>query len=318
MRYPLMVFTFFTTAKPFRGHIGVIQRNALRSWRLLHPDMEIILFGEDEGTAEVVQELGVRHEPHVERNAFGTIRIDSMFARAQAMARHEVLCYLNCDIILMQDFCRAISRVLSAYSEFLAIGRRWDVDIPERIDFSNPEWWRDVRERAVLVNRQQTDWFIDYFVFSRGFFQSKMPPLAVGRAYWDNWTVWQARQTGKPVLDISSVVTAIHQNHDYGHHPLGKQGVYAGEEAQLNLRVAGGPGNLRCIGDATHVMGPRRIKRNTKRHWMKFDRTTASLARFLQFKMWNPTLFFFLGITRPLRTALGLRRDPLRRFREKI
>lgn len=120
------------------------------------------------------------------------------------------------------------------------------------------------------------------------------------------------------MLDISPVVTAIHQNHDYGHHPLGKHGVYVGEEAQLNLRVAGGPGNLRCIGDATHVMGPRRIKINTKRHWMKFDRTAASLSRFLQFKVWNPTLFFFLGITRPLRTALGLRRDPLRRFREKI
>lgn len=36
---------FFTTAKPFVGHNGVIQRNALRSWTLLHPGVEVILFG---------------------------------------------------------------------------------------------------------------------------------------------------------------------------------------------------------------------------------------------------------------------------------
>jgi hypothetical protein len=31
------MLTFFTTAKPFRGHHGIIQRNALKSWTLLHP-----------------------------------------------------------------------------------------------------------------------------------------------------------------------------------------------------------------------------------------------------------------------------------------
>ena len=45
------MFTFFTTAKPFRGHNGIIQRNALKSWMLLHPDAEVILFGDEEGVA---------------------------------------------------------------------------------------------------------------------------------------------------------------------------------------------------------------------------------------------------------------------------
>ena len=35
------MLTFFTTAKPFRGHNGIIQRNALKSWTLLHPDAPI-------------------------------------------------------------------------------------------------------------------------------------------------------------------------------------------------------------------------------------------------------------------------------------
>jgi hypothetical protein len=301
------VLTFFTTAKPFLGHNGVIQRNALRSWTLLHPDVEVILFGDDAGAAEVARELGLRHEPQVERNEFGTIRIDAMFGRAQALARHDIVCYSNCDIILLPDFLHAINRIKSQHQEFLAVGRRWNSDISESIDFSSPDWHKNIREIALLSNQQQEDWFIDYFVFSRGFLGAEIPPLGVGRIYWDNWVVWKALQSDRPVVDISPVVIAVHQNHDYAHHPLGKSGVYAGEEAALNLQLAGGKQNLRCIGDSTHVVLKTGIRKNFRRHWTQFDRAAPSLARFLRFRLWNPTFFFFLGITRPVRAALGLR-----------
>jgi hypothetical protein len=44
--------TFFTTAKPFPGHDGIIQRNALKSWTRLHPEVEVILFGDEGGAAK--------------------------------------------------------------------------------------------------------------------------------------------------------------------------------------------------------------------------------------------------------------------------
>src|SRR5690242_17719810 len=87
------MLTIFSTPKPFLGHIGVIQRNALQSWKLLHPDVEIVLFGNDEGAAEVCREFGLRHEPEVLRSALGTKRLDSIFGRAQEIARHETVCY---------------------------------------------------------------------------------------------------------------------------------------------------------------------------------------------------------------------------------
>ena len=65
------MLTLFSTAKPFLGHSGIIQRNALQSWKLLHPDVEVILFGDDEGAAEVARELGIRHEPQVDRHPLG-------------------------------------------------------------------------------------------------------------------------------------------------------------------------------------------------------------------------------------------------------
>jgi len=38
----MAILTLFTTAKAFRGHSAIIQRNALQSRKLLHPDVDIM------------------------------------------------------------------------------------------------------------------------------------------------------------------------------------------------------------------------------------------------------------------------------------
>src|SRR5690348_8932501 len=134
------MLTLFTTAKPFRGHDGIIQRNALKSWTLLRSNVEVILFGDEEGAAKAAAELELRHEPQVERNEFGTKRLDTMFCRAQRIAQHDLLCYVNCDILLMQDFCDALKRVRGAHAKFLMVGRRWDTEIFEPCDCESKDW----------------------------------------------------------------------------------------------------------------------------------------------------------------------------------
>ena len=44
----------------------------------------------------------------------------------------------------------------------------------------------------------------------------------------------------------------VHQNHDYGYHPQGKQGVWQDEEARRNMELAGGARHLFTMDDATH------------------------------------------------------------------
>src|SRR6266446_8790882 len=127
----------------------MIQRNALQSWKALHPGIEIILFGADEGAAEAAREFGLRHEGHVERNERGTKRLDFMFARAQVIARHQILCYINCDIILMHDFCRALERVRAMHREFLMVGRRWNTATTEPLAFAMPHWEEELRALAL-------------------------------------------------------------------------------------------------------------------------------------------------------------------------
>src|SRR6516162_11091544 len=118
------MLTIFATPKPFRGHVNIIQRNALKSWTLLHPGVEVILFGDDDGVAEVCGEFGLRHEPHVDRHPSGMKYLNYQFDRAQAIARNAYLCYSNCDIILLDDFFWAFTQAAAWRQRFLMIGQR--------------------------------------------------------------------------------------------------------------------------------------------------------------------------------------------------
>src|SRR5215469_11669450 len=224
------MLTLFTTPKPFLGHIDVIQRNALRSWKSLSPDVEIILFGDDHGAQQVCSELGLLHEPYVEANSFGSKRIDYIFQRAQQIARYDFLCYVNCDILLLTDFARASARVGQTHRRFLMIGRRWDTPITKSwSDFPTDE--TALRETVRNSGIQQPSYSIDYFLFTKGLY-GDMPRLVIGRIWWDHWLVWHARQQHADVIDVSSQVLAIHQNHDYGYHPQGATGVWQDEQAR--------------------------------------------------------------------------------------
>ena len=275
----------------------MIQLNALKSWTLLDADVEVILFGDDAGAAETARELGLRHEPEVARNRFGTKRLDAMFRRAQEIARHELLCYCNCDILLKQDFCAALARVHGAHRRFLMVGRRWDTDIAEPLDFADAEWERGAEALAHERGAQQPGWSIDYFAFPRGLY-AEMPALVIGRVWWDHWLVWKAREQGAEVVDASEAVTAIHQNHGYGYHPQGARGVWSDEQAAENYRLAGGRWHLQTIDDATHILGVDGERANWKRLWAPYWRYARPKVA--------PAWFALLDLTRPLRRALGM------------
>ena len=261
------MITFFTTPKPFAGHIDIIQRNALRSWQCIHPDVEIIVFGDDAGAAEVCRELGIRHVPQVRRNLHGTKYLAGIYDKAQELARHEILCHVNCDILLLDDFAAALPRAASQFQAFLMAGRRWDVDIREALDFNARDWRKRVRDIALQTNHQRPPQWIDYFAFRKGLFHERIPDFVIGRPGWDNWLLWHARASGASLIDASAVVCAVHQNHDYGYHPDGEKGVWEGDEAQENYRLLEGHRKFATLENATHVLRADGFHRNY-RHWI--------------------------------------------------
>lgn len=250
--------TIFTTPKPFSGHTAIIQRNAIQSWCQLIPADQVLIFGDGEGVAEESLGLGVHHIPQVQSNEFGTPLISGMFAEAERISQAKIMCYVNADIILMNDLSVAVERV-ARYTAFLMVGCRCDLDLDEPWNFDRPDWDKALRDLAVSEGSQHSVVGLDYFVYPRGFWGT-LPAFAIGRTAWDNWLIYRARELGVPVIDATDSLLAIHQNHGYEHHSEGSLGVWEGPEAKRNQRLAGGPQFRFSIADATHTLTPSGIR----------------------------------------------------------
>ncbi|GHT02656.1 hypothetical protein AGMMS50276_32650 [Synergistales bacterium] len=183
----------------------------------LTPKPEVILFGDDPGVAETAAELGVRHIPDIEKTESGVPLFSDAVLKGQKYASANVVAYVNSDIILFDDFTRAIDKCLEKrWSRYLLTGRRLDMDIKEPVDFFNPEWRVELRGRALNDGNWASPMAKDYFVFPNGMFK-EMPPFAIGRPAFDNWMISSAVFNGIPAVDLSDDVLIVHQNHDYSH-----------------------------------------------------------------------------------------------------
>jgi len=229
------MLTIFTIPKPFKGHDGIIQRNAIRSWANLQTPCQIILVGDDEGTAEMAAEVGALHLPDVELTDFGTPYLDDAFAQAQHHATFDLICYLNADIIIFDDVLQAAQKVSAKWDRFLMVGQRTDVDITEPLEFA--DGWRDAlrgfaRQDGVLQHHSA----MDYFVFPRGQIDN-LPHFAVGRPAWDTWMIYNALNRRYPLVDATPAACVIHQNHGYGHVPMSRGAAWDGPEGDENFKI---------------------------------------------------------------------------------
>jgi hypothetical protein len=286
------MLTIFSIPKPFKGHIGTIQRNAIRSWALLDPPPEIILFGSEEGTAQFAHELGVRHAPEIAANEYGTPLLNDMFRQAEAMAGGDAMCYINADILVMSDFPRALAHVTEKLKSFLAISERINLDVTEAIKFG-AGWEADIKERSKKGGIPVGYTGIDIFVFPKGTYPS-VPDFGIGRLWFDQWLIKAARENGTPVVDLTRVAPVIHQNHDYSHVAGGVEWVWKGKEAEYNLRLYGAAPHSYTFLDVTHELTPggairrvrfRRPLFETKRFfWDILVRRTAGARKALGFR----------------------------------
>lgn len=271
-----MKILLFGIPKPFEGHIGIIQQNALRSWRALGDQVDVLVLGDEKGCAEAAAEIGARHIPEIRRNEFGTPLLDDAFQKAQAIGSGNYLCYLNADIMLTDDFIRIFNRLENQLGNVLMVGRRWNVDITESIAcHSSAAWQADFRQRVRRTGELYNGWNIDYFLFPKTLVEA-MPAFAVGRPAWDNWMIYEARRRRISVVDATLGIMAIHQNHDYTHtkegREGGKQALWFGVEAERNRALA--QQQLYSIEDATHVL--------TRRGWILPNVTPRTWRRHLE------------------------------------
>ncbi len=284
------MLTLFAIPKAFHGSIGIIQRNAILSWMALTPRPEIILLGDDEGTAEVAQEFNLKYVAEVGRNEFGTPLMNSLFEIAQQLGSGSLYAYVNADIILMDDFMQAVQRV--PYQRFMLTGQRWNLDFEESLNLQT-DWQQDIRDRIALVGQREGPQAMDYFVFT-GNTYTDIPPFAIGRLCWDNWMLYKALSLKIPLIDATEAIMAIHQNHDYNHHPQGRDGVFLGEEAARNLDFLGGRHYTYFMLDlADWQMTPEKLQKPGL-SWHRLDRQLDMLP------LARPELRSLAGVALPL------------------
>jgi hypothetical protein len=252
------LITIFTAPKPFTDPlIDVIQRNAIRSWLSLGEDVSVILVGNEAGMAAVACEYRVTQLAGVACNEQGTPLVSSIFSQARQASDSPLLTYVNADILLLPDFLVAARDVSRQAQEFLVIGQRWDLDVTQLLDFSEG-WEKRLAAEVNARGRQHPPAGSDYFLFPRHLF-SDIPDFAIGRAGWDNWMIYHARQQKWPVIDATPDIRIVHQNHDYSHLSGGKPH-YNHPESFQNEALAGGATNLFMVLDADRQLVDGRIR----------------------------------------------------------
>lgn len=246
------MLTFLSTTKAFRGLFQVIQTNAVTSWSTLVPPEQVILFGDDDGTGELCARLGLRHRPDVARNEHGTPLLSDMWVAGQELAATPVVCWSNADVIFTPALLEA-ARIVDAHPRpALLVGRRTDIGLTERLDFTDPRWLDHVVALADAQGELKPLNWIDYFVFPTGLFR-ELPAFAIGRPGYDQWLIWHARELGADVVDATAFVTAIHQRHDYS-HAGNRRVVFQGPEAQANFAIVDDWRHFHSIANANLVL----------------------------------------------------------------
>jgi hypothetical protein len=284
--------TIFSIPKPFIGHINTIQTNAIMSWQRLSPRCEIILCGDDSGTAEIANQMGIGHIPDIATNDYGTPFVSDAFRRVQAVARNDRLVYTNADIIFLSDFLPSIMRV--GFPRFLLCGQRINIDVDRTLNFDHPDWEVEIRENIKNYGMLDIPEAIDYFIFCKNTL-GNLPNFAVGRPGWDNWMIYNARSRRFPVVNVTTAITAIHQNHDYRHVKDKVGPRWEGPEADINIKLGGGMKYMFDLVDATHVLGPDGIQRQmTDLYLMRRASRMGVLSRYPQIILWMQSRLFWL------------------------
>jgi hypothetical protein len=164
---------------------------------------------------------------------------------------------LNADILLMSDFTEAARQVASQAVEFLFLGRRWDLDVRDELDFSTG-WEQRLKTEVEARGTLHGPVGSDYFLFPRDLLLD-MPEFTIGRSGWDNWTIYHACNSGWQVVDVTRSAMIVHQNHDYSHLPDSKPH-YDLPETKRNITIAGGVKTMYTVLEADKILAEGEIK----------------------------------------------------------
>lgn len=229
------MITFLASPKPFVGIADIHQRRAIASWKALHPDVEIFLYGTADGIEQCATEMGVNCVTDIETTELGTPYLNEIVDHGAHEGRHDTQAFVNCDIMLVDDLWATLK--ILPFKQYLLSNAR--VNLPESVDMdvTVPGWLDDLFALA-RAGQLHVSYGSDLFVYQRGLWAGA-PKLIIGRAGIENGMFDYVLRCGVPLIDATESVLSLHPFHDYGHVEGGRDEIFKGPEKQLNYRVFG-------------------------------------------------------------------------------
>jgi hypothetical protein len=241
----------------------------MRSWRAIHSDVEIFVFGAPIGAAQAANEMNAMLVPDVESSPSGAPSFNAMQMYASKHGRYDLQVYVNCDILLNATLVKAMLASRNRFGKFLIVGERLDLAQDVTIDVRNPDWinlLEPMSKDGQLFPHGPTG--VDYFGFVRGMWVD-LPPVYMGRALCDQALLHYCLKRQIPIIDSSQAAMAIHQFHDYKHVQGGKQEVFFGEDRAFMGREHRLSHSLPIITDADYRFGEEGNIIQGRRRWLR-------------------------------------------------
>lgn len=257
------MISILASPKAFSPAFASIQDRAIESWKRLHAEVEVILYGKDEGIDDAASRHGCHHVSGIPCSQSGAPLFNAIADHASHHARFDLQMYINADIILPPELLHRIAPV--TFPRFLIVGQRIDLAHGVEFDASVADWVAELRRLhlAGMASLHAVSG-VDYFIFRRGLWHG-LKPLIVGRAGYDANLVAYCLRQGIPVIDATLALLALHQYHDYSHLSGGSDETFHGQEAEQNRRLHDLRRNGVDVGDASWILRCNELRRHACR-----------------------------------------------------
>tara|TARA_R100001129_G_scaffold167007_2_gene134378 strand:- start:311 stop:1075 length:765 start_codon:yes stop_codon:yes gene_type:complete len=205
------MITLFTTT----NKITTAVLNSLESWDRLECVSEIFIFSDTMHNSDIVNHSNKATVlPSNEQEKPPLLK--QIFKTSLQNSNNDFLCYINSDILLLSDFCRAFADCKTKFKNFQMIGRR--------INWEDPGWVRfdhDVTDQQIIDTVQAGSHSphpysgVDYFCFNKEVYEEQiddMPDFYIARRRFDHYLAYCPKRVGAEVVDCSNKIYCIHHD----------------------------------------------------------------------------------------------------------
>lgn len=229
---------FFSLPRKFEGIFDIIQTNAITSRTQFIPTKNIVLFGDDQWTKEICEDLWITHHIPLQYN-FDKVPYFSYLLQEMCMLYPDkIICYINSDIIITSNFIEFIENTEIPFENFMISWHRRNIEVKEFIDFSKKSRETVLHKKCETSGKKANTWD-DFFIFPSFIFKD-IPILPyIMRPFFDNFMIYICLRNKIPLIDATNSITTVHQKHDYNYYQEAQKSPLTRKESLYNLNLIG-------------------------------------------------------------------------------